>query len=305
MSGTIGHEADERFQVGRPQPGLRRDRLAGGADDLQVGAALAGADVVDAPGLRPIQDGDEGVAVVFHIQPVADLGAVTVDRKGLARQRVTEHEGNELLRKLKGAVVVGAAGDDDRDGVGAMVGQAKEVGRGFAGRIGAAGSQRCVFCTWRGALHIPVHLVGGDLYEPLHPVAARGVEERLRPHNVGMQERRRVEDAAVHMGLRRKVHHRPRPTRPDDAVQQTGVRNVAMDECVVGMAFDVAQIRQVASVGEVIEVHDPPAGAVPQQQPDKVAADESAAAGDQHDGCHLRLKIIVRIPQVRQVGIPR
>ena len=88
-------------------------------------------------------------------------------------------------------------------------------------------------------------------------------------------------------------------------VQQAGVRNVAMDECVVGMAFDVAQIRQVASVGEVIEVHDPPAGAVPQQQPDKVAADESAAAGDQHDGCHLRLKIIVRIPQVRQVGIPR
>ena len=52
---------------------------------------------------------------------------------------VVDHQGDQLLRELVRAVVVGAAGNVDRHTIGVVECHNKVVGAGFGGRIGAVG----------------------------------------------------------------------------------------------------------------------------------------------------------------------
>ena len=48
--------------------------------------------------------------MILNVQPVTDLHTVTVDRQLLVVLDVVDHQGDQLLGELIGAVVVGAAG---------------------------------------------------------------------------------------------------------------------------------------------------------------------------------------------------
>ena len=52
--------------------------------------------------------------MVFHIQPVAHIASVAVDRKLLAFQNVLDDKRNQFLGKMLRTVVVGTTGDGDR-----------------------------------------------------------------------------------------------------------------------------------------------------------------------------------------------
>ena len=53
--------------------------------------------------------------MILYIEPVADIQAITVYREFLALQRIVDHEGNELLRELIRAVIIGAVRDIRRE----------------------------------------------------------------------------------------------------------------------------------------------------------------------------------------------
>ena len=55
---------------------------------------------------------------------------------------------------------------------------------------------------------------------------------------------------------------------------------------VVRTVLDVPQVREVAGVGQAVEVYDPIVGVFPDEQPHDVRADESGAAGDQDIAFH-------------------
>src|SRR5262249_47716861 len=80
------------------------DRLEGRADrvhDLEVGALVAGADVVAAAGRTLPRDEEQRRAVVLHVKPVAYVAAVPIERQGPALDRVQDHERDQLLRILE------------------------------------------------------------------------------------------------------------------------------------------------------------------------------------------------------------
>ncbi len=83
-------------------------------DDFDIGLFVAAADVVDLAYPSGFEHPADGAAMVFHIQPVADLLAVTVYRQRLARESINDHQRDELLRKMVGAIVVGAVGGEHR-----------------------------------------------------------------------------------------------------------------------------------------------------------------------------------------------
>ena len=62
------------------------------------------------------------------------------------------------------------------------------------------------------------------------------------------------------------------------------VLNVAPNECVTGVMFDVFQVLEVAGVGQQVEVHDAHRWVFAEQSPDHVGTDEASAACDK-DGC--------------------
>ena len=62
------------------------------ADDLQVVALVAAADIVGFADPAVAQDQFDAKAVILHMQPIAHIHAVAIDRQAAARQRVEREE---------------------------------------------------------------------------------------------------------------------------------------------------------------------------------------------------------------------
>ena len=95
------------------------------------------ADVVRAAGLAPMNDEVESAAVIFNVEPVADVGALAVNRQFLTGESIEDHQRYQLLRKLIGTVIIGAVGEGDRKTKCAMPGANQMIGGGLGGGVGA------------------------------------------------------------------------------------------------------------------------------------------------------------------------
>ena len=78
--------------------------------------------------------------MIFDVQPIANVPAVAIDGQLLALDGVEEHQGDELLRELVGAVVVGAIRDQGWQAIGFVIGSHKVICGRFGGRIWGIGS---------------------------------------------------------------------------------------------------------------------------------------------------------------------
>ena len=84
--------------------------------------------------LKPfgIKHAANGAAVIAHIEPVADLLAIAINRKRLARERVVNDKRNKFFGKVVGAVIVGAVGGEHGQVVGVVIGAHQMIRRGLA-----------------------------------------------------------------------------------------------------------------------------------------------------------------------------
>src|SRR6266702_5570769 len=105
------------------------------AHDLQVGSRLPKSDVVDFAGSPSVEYQVQRPTVVLHKDPVAFVEAVAVDGKLLAFERISDHEREELLRKLVGPVIVRAASSDSGKAVGPAKTPHQEARRRLAGSV--------------------------------------------------------------------------------------------------------------------------------------------------------------------------
>ena len=109
-------------------------------------------------------------------------------------------------------------------------------------------------------------------------LASRFAENR-RPAHVGLDESERIHQRAVDVCLRREVDDGVR--LGGKGVDQFGIADVAMDEAVARLAFEVHQVGQVPRVRELVEHRDLDVGPRGAQVADKVGTNESRAARDQ------------------------
>lgn len=52
--------------------------------------------------------------MILHIQPVANLLTVAIDRQWFTRQRIQNHQRDQFFREMVGPVVIRAVGDKRR-----------------------------------------------------------------------------------------------------------------------------------------------------------------------------------------------
>ena len=292
MAGAVGHVGDLAGVAAAIGFGAHLvEQLADGLHDLDVGLFVPAAHVVDlaqAPGFEHTAD---RTAVVFDVEPIADLHAVAIHGQGLARQGVDDHERDEFFGEVIRPVVVAAVGGEHRQAIGVVPGADQVVTGGLAGAVGAVGLVAMRFGESRIALgQRAVDLVGGHMQKPegrffsrgqVAPKAPHRFEQVEGAHDVGLDELARAVDGAVHMAFGREVDHRTRPMLGQQAVDQGAVADVALHQLVACVALQAGQSFGVARVGQFVEVHDRLiTGSQPVQY--EVGANKTCAAGHQN-----------------------
>ena len=71
--------------------------------------------------------------MILDVEPIANILALAVDRQRLSIERLDDHERNEFFRKMIGAVIVRAIGEQGRQPIGLVPGANQMVG----GRLAA------------------------------------------------------------------------------------------------------------------------------------------------------------------------
>ena len=258
--------------------GVAAHRLQDHAQHGDVVPLAVGADEVGLPRAALGQDVPDGRGVVLGVDPVADVLAPPVELGADAVDDVRDLPGDELLHVLVGAVVVGAVGDRGAKPVGAGPGAHEHVGA----RLGRAVRRARAVGRLLGELgrvvesQVAVDLVGGDVVVA-DSVFADGLQQAEGALHVGAQERLRVGDGVVVVGLGGVVHDRV--VAGDDPIEQLGVADVAHDE-LHAVGRQPRDVLGVAGVGQLVQDGHVHLGVVVDHVVHEVAADEAAAARD-------------------------
>jgi len=109
------------FDRGEQRLGLAKD-FQYLLSEIYVGPFVISADVVDLSWLAFVHNQVYRFTVVEHVNPVAHIESITVDRHWVIVQSVQDDCGDELLGVLLGTVVVAATRDDYRQSISMMVG---------------------------------------------------------------------------------------------------------------------------------------------------------------------------------------
>lgn len=91
--------------------------------DLDVGFLVMASEVIHLADPSFLQYGQDAPAVILDIEPIPDVQPLPIDGKGFILLRLGDHQGDQFLRELIGAIVVGAPADGDRKPIGAVVGK--------------------------------------------------------------------------------------------------------------------------------------------------------------------------------------
>ena len=248
---AVGDVLDEVFGLA--------ELLEDGLDDVDVGALIVAADVVDLADAALLQDEVDGAAVILDIEPVADVLAVAVDRQLLIGQRVDDHQRDELLRKMIRAVVIRAARDCRRDLVGAVIRHDQEVRTGFRSRIRARRLEVRLLREEQIRVverQIAVDFIRRDLMVAVDAVLAAGVEQHARADDIRLQEDLRILDGAVDMRLCREVDDDVRLPLLEYAVDGLAVRDVRADELEVLLPHRRLERLEVARIRQFVDADD-------------------------------------------------
>ena len=119
--------------------------------------------------------------MIAHIKPVPHVQPVAIDRNGLAVADRFDDDRNQLLRKLVGAVVVGAIGRDHRQAVGVMIGAHQQVARRLAGGIGRVGSVGRGFGKIAAGAQAAIDFIGGNMVETAFQLRIADCRLRIEP----------------------------------------------------------------------------------------------------------------------------
>ena len=291
MAGTVGDEGDESSRMTTEFRFELVDEVAHELHEVEIGYLVVSADVVGFANLAGGEDGPQSLAMIADVEPVAHVHAIAIDGNGFAAQNALDDDGDELLRELIGAVVVGAVRDERGQSVGVMVAAHEHVTRGFAGGVRRVRRIGCRLGEEAGGTKGAEDLVGADVQESVRgsrfavhglPSIAAGLKQVKGAVDVGGDEVAWAGDTAVHMRLGSKVHDVGDVMLADNAEDLVLVPQIDFFEDITRMdVVDAIKVFKMPRVGEAIEIDELRDFRLVDDMPDEVRADEACTACDE------------------------
>lgn len=135
-----------------------------------------------------------------------------------------------------------------------------------------------------------VDLVGRYVVEPLSfiffrkgiPVFLSSLQKRESTHHVGAGKGKGILDRAVYMAFSCEMYDAVDLVLPYDTAHIVKVRDIGLDEGIVGLVFYVLEIGEIAGISKFVEIHDMVIGIFGDKQPDYMRPDETGAASSKY-----------------------
>ena len=288
------------------------DGLDDDLDDVDVLPFVEAADVVGFGDLPVMENHVNSAGMVFDKEPVANVFALAVDRERLLVADIVDEERNQLLGELVRTVVVAAVCHDGRHAVGVVeranevvgtcltsgIRRVRRVLRRLVEEVVAVGQVMFARACRRGergrdafrVVHLEgaIDFVGRDVVETLafvlfgeaFPVELCGLEQGERSHHVRLREGERILDGTVHVAFCSQVNDAVDLLVLHELVESVEVADVHLHELVVRLALDILQVREVARIGQLVEVDNLVFRILIDKEAHHVAANEACAAGN-------------------------
>ena len=265
MAWSISHEGDLIAVAAaiRLRAEFVEDR-ADGMHDFQIGLLVPAADIVGLAGLAGFQHAADGAAVIAHIEPVADLLAVAVDRQALARQRIQDHQRDQFFRKMVRAVIVAAVRRQHRQSIGMVPGADQMVGGRLAGGIGAVRLiavelvERRVILRQGAVDFIRRNMQKAEtlllVFRQAVPITTHRFQQVERADDIRLDEISRTVNGTIDMALGRKIDHRARPVHRQQIAHQLPVADIPVHEHMTIVATQPLQRIQIARIGQLVQI---------------------------------------------------
>ena len=90
-------------------------------NDLHVGLLGRSSNAISLTQATFLQNREDSRTMVFDVQPIPHVRAISIDRQTLSLTGVQNHKGDELFRKLIRPVIVGAVGCQNRQAKGVVI----------------------------------------------------------------------------------------------------------------------------------------------------------------------------------------
>src|SRR6266481_5248628 len=290
---------DERDELAVRHGGVVRAQLvkqfANGSDNFEVSFFASPADVVGFSDAALGEHGANGAAMILDVEPVANVFAVAIHREWLAGTCIQDHERDQLLGKLVGAVVIGAVGGQNRKAVSVVISAdqmiGSRLGRGVR-TVGIVGGGLAE--SWIVGAERSVDFVGGDVEETergainfrkRQPIGACFFKQTECAVDIGADEIIGTVDGAVDVALGGEVNNGARLFAPQQVAQEITIDDVALLETIVCVRLDGTQVVEIARVGQLVEIQD--AGRF-RGDPleNEVRANKARATGDEDEIFH-------------------
>lgn len=250
--------------------------------DVDIPHFIVAADIIDFADTALLEDEVDGPAMVFDIEPVADIEAVPIDRQRLVMQGIDDHEGNQLFRKMIRTIVIRAAADGHRQAISPMISQNQEVSRSLGGTIRTGRVDRRHFRKEQIRPvqgQIPINFIRRYLMIPLDTVLAAGIHEDSRPHDIRFQENRRILNRPVDMRFRRKIDDHIRMLLFKQPINRIAVTNISLDKMEIILVHNRCQRRQIPSIRQLIQTNHPVLRVLLQHMKHKIRTNKPGTAG--------------------------
>ena len=281
MAFAVGNMMDEAFRLAQC--------FANQFDDVDVLHFIVAADIIDFADAALLEDEVDGPAMVFDIEPVANIEAVPIDRQRLVMQGVDDHEGNQLFREMIWPIVIRATADGHRQTISPMISQDQKVCRSLGGTVRAGRVNRRRFRKEQirpVQRQITVDFIGRYLMIPLDAVLAASIHEDRRPHDIRFQENRRILNRPVDMGFRRKINDHIGMFFCKQRIHRIAVADIRLDKAEIILPHNRCQRRQIPGIRQLIQTNHPVLRMLPQHMKHKIRPNKPGTAGndDVHDG---------------------
>ena len=126
--------------------------------------------------------------------------------------------------------------------------------------------------------HIAVDLIGADQKEHLVAELTCRLTQHRGAADVGLDKRKWIHQRTVDVSLRGKVHDRVRLRRK--RVDDVLVADVAVDEAVASLSFELDEVCKVARIRELVEHRDLDVRARAPDMAHEIRSDETRSPGD-------------------------